>query len=279
MTQFKNQANTLRRLSTILKEAIKNGNKGESIGTVLLKAMDLERRPGNLVEFFEILNKAEYDARRIKKIEDIDIYIKALEDLKDLFIATPVWSLNWGEMASKINNANLVIPVISLASYFDIENPTKILDEEFLKELNDKFQSFINEVDNSEFSGDFRIFITNKIEDILIAVNRYKIDGTEGLEKAAKLFVYDLVVREFNLKEEDKKNALFQKIKAAGMALVLYIVPKPYGTISVVPDINQYWVPQIQKFLEGSEQIEKIIYDEPNMSEVFKKISNIFSPD
>jgi hypothetical protein len=46
-----------------------------------------------------------------------------------------------------------------------------------------------------------------------------------------------------------------------------------------VPDINQYWVPQIQKLLEGSEQIEKIIYDEPNMSEVFKKISNIFSPD
>jgi hypothetical protein len=63
MTQFKNQANTLRRLSTILKEAIKNGNKGENIGTVLLKAMDLERRAGNLVEFFEILNKAEYDAK------------------------------------------------------------------------------------------------------------------------------------------------------------------------------------------------------------------------
>jgi hypothetical protein len=279
MTQFKNQANTLRRLSTILKEAIKNGNKGENIGTVLLKAMDLERRAGNLVEFFEILNKAEYDAKRIKRIEDIDIYIKALEDLKDLFITTPIWSLNWGEMASKINNANLIIPVISLASYFDIENPTKILDEDFLKELNNKFQSFINEVDNSEFSDDFRIIITNKIEDILRAINRYNIDGTEGLEKAAKLFVYDLVLREFNLKEEDKKNALFQKIKAAGMALVLYIVPKPYGTISVVPDINQYWVPQIQKLLEGSEQIEKIIYDEPNMSEVFKKISNIFSPD
>jgi hypothetical protein len=160
-------------------------------------------------------------------------------------------------MASKINNANLIIPVISLASYFDIENPTKILDEDFLKELNNKFQSFINEVDNSEFSDDFRIIITNKIEDILRAINRYNIDGTEGLEKAAKLFVYDLVLREFNLKEEDKKNALFQKIKAAGMALVLYIVPKPYGTISVVPDINQYWVPQIQNFLKVASKSKK----------------------
>jgi hypothetical protein len=53
------QSNALRTLEIILDEAVTKGEPSQSAGSILLKAMKLDAQPQSLVDFYELLNKAE----------------------------------------------------------------------------------------------------------------------------------------------------------------------------------------------------------------------------
>ncbi len=271
------QSNTLRRLYTLLKEAVTNGGMQENSGNVLLKAMKVDDQPHKLVDFYELLNKAGEDARKLKNIEDIDSYILVIEELQNLFITTPIWGSQWSTFANHIKNRNILIALSAIANYLHSQNPEKLLELDFLQELSAKFEFFLDEVFQSDLSKELKIYLINRIEDILKAIRRYAIDGTEGLEKSAKSFVNDLAIIEHNLKDEDKKKTLYQQVKAWGLSLVLFLTPTPYDIIGAVPDIYEFWVPKFEELAAGSEKIERIICEGENIQAVFEKASDIFS--
>jgi len=65
-------SNALRRLEELLTEAVTNGDGNELSGLILLRAMKLSEQPQNIVDFYELLSKAEEEAKSIRNKTKID---------------------------------------------------------------------------------------------------------------------------------------------------------------------------------------------------------------
>ncbi len=240
------QSNALRTLEIILDEAVTKGEPSQSAGSILLKAMKLDAQPQSLVDFYELLNKAEEEARKLNNIPKINRYIQVIEELHKVFIVNHIWSSPWQTFANHIQTRGVLNTLDALANYLHSQNPEIFLEQDFLKDLNVEFEFLLNKVFDSDLAKELKTYLIDRIEDILKAIRRYAIDGTEGLEKAAKSLVNDLAIIEHNLKDEDKKKTIYQEVKAWGLSLVLFLTPTPYDIVGAVPDIYEFWIPKFE---------------------------------
>lgn len=282
------QSSALKRLELILDEALTNGNRSQASGPILLKVMNLSNDPQHLIDFYEILYKAEEEARSLINIPKIDKCLKVMEDLQRCFSEYSTWQTQWKTFATHIEQKN-VIPTLHLLAYsYDQKPPTVLLEKEFLEKLNSEFESLRDKVLKSDISKEFKTFLIERIEDILKAIRIYHIDGTEGLQKAAKSLVSDLVMTEHSLKVEDKKSPMYKQVKTWVFSLLLYIAPSPYDIIGAVPAIEGYWKPKFEE-IEGywnpkfeelvavQEKLEEVVCEASTIQEAFEKASKEFS--
>jgi hypothetical protein len=270
------QCNALRRLEVMLDEAVASGDRNELSGPILLRAMRLSEQPQNLLDFYELLSKAKEEAIKLKALPKIDRYLQPLEGLHQIFILNHAWGTQWNTFATHISNSGILITLDALANYFHSQNPTIFLEQDFLEKLNSEFESILNRICQSDLSKDLQRFLIKRLEDILQSIRRYYVDGTEGLEKAAQSLVSDLVMKEHVLKDEDKKDPLYKRIRAWLLGFLLYIAPSPYDIIGAVPDINDFWVPKFEELVAGCEKVEQISCETPTLQEAFEKASSIF---
>jgi hypothetical protein len=270
------QSSALRRLEETLTVAVANGDIQQAAGPILLEAMNLEKQPHNIVDFYELLNKAEEEARNIRTKVKLDRYLQIIEKLHEHFVVQHIWGIQWNTFATYIEDKGVLTTLDSLAEFFDSENPAIYLEEDFLEQLNSELTLLLEQILQSDLSKDLKRFLTGQIENILKAIRRYKIDGTEGLKKAAQSLISDLVMTEHVLKDADKKNPIYTCVKAWGLSLLLYIAPSPYDIIGAVPDIYDFWVPKFEELSTGHKKIEKIICETPTIQEAFEKASNAF---
>lgn len=269
------QSNALRKLEEILTESVNNGNRKDSTGNVLLKAMN-RSKPQDIVDFYELLNKAEEETRSAKTKDDIDKYLKVIEGLQEFFIINHIWATLWEHTAVNLESKNVLLILDSLANSFSVRNPTLFLEQDFLEQLNKQFQELLNETLESNLSKQLKTFLIKRIEDILKAIYRYYIDGTEGIEKATKSFVSDLVLLEHKFNSEDKNNCVFKRTKAFVLGMLIYLIPGPYDIIGAVPDIYEFWIPKIEELTAGTKIIEQLINQDLTVQECLEKGSNIF---
>lgn len=275
------QSNALRLLETILDKAIHSQSFRPLAKTVLLDAMNLPNNdPKNILDFYVILDKAEEEAKKLNNLPKIDKNIKVIHDLHNFFVMNHVWNEQWKIFADYIEDKN-VLPVLDLlATLYHKQNGTVSLEAEFLEKLNVEVDSLRSQVLNSDLSKELKNYLINKIEDILQALRRYSIDGTEGLEKTAKSLVTDLVIIENKLKADDKNNVTYKGFKAFILSLVLFIQPPSvYDIIGAVPDISEFWIPKIEELTNGKEKIEKLIDDGSSIQAIFEQALEIFSRD
>jgi hypothetical protein len=270
------QSSALRRLEETLTKAVDNGDIKQASGPILLEAMNLANQPHNIVDFYELLNKAEEEARSIRTKTRIDRYLQTIEKLHEYFVVQHIWGIQWNAFATYIKDKGVLNTLDSLAEFFHSENPAIFLEEDFLEKLNSEFTLLLEKILQSDLSKDLKRFLTGQIENILNAIRRYKIDGTEGLKKAAQSLVSDLVMTEHNFKDVDKKNPIYTCVKAWGLSLLLYIAPSPYDIIGAVPDIYDFWVPKFEELSTGHKKIERIICETPTIQEAFSKASSAF---
>jgi len=270
------QSNALRRLEVTLDEAVSDGDRTQLSGPILLKAMKLSEQPHNVVDFYELLNKAEEEAKKLKNLPKITRYLQTLEELSQIFVVNHVWASNWNIFATHIESRGVLITLDALANYLHSQNPTVFLEQDFLEKLNGEFESLLNGILSSELSGELKKFLIERVEDILKAIRRYHIDGTGGLEKFAQSLVSDLVMTEHTLKDVDKKNPMYMNVKAWVLSILLYIAPNPYDFIGAVPDIYDFWVPKFEELATGHEKIERIICETLTIQETCEKASNVF---
>ena len=275
MQQPKPQSNALRRLEGILDEAVAYENKKEQTGVVLLKAMNLDVEPQNIVEFYELLSKAKEESLRINKPK-ISRYISTLDELHKVFILNHLWTTEWNTFSSHIESRNILNTLDALANYFYEQDPLVFLEQDFLDQLKTEFQSLSDSILNSNLSNELKRFLVEKVEDILTAIRRYHIDGTEGLAKAAQSLVSDLVMTEHKIKDADKKNPVYNKAKSWFVAILLYTVP-------VIPDIYSFWIPKFEelvpKFEElvaGQKKIEQIAPETLTIQGILEKSADVF---
>jgi hypothetical protein len=270
------QSSALRRLEEILTEAVANGDRNEASGPLLLKTMKLSGDSQNIVDFYELLNKAKEEARSIKNKPKIDRYVNSIEKLHQIFVVNHTWVTQWQVFATYIEDRDVLNVLDSLAEFFYSQNPAMFLDKDFLSELNSEFASLLEKILKSDLSKELKKFLIGHLDNILKAIRKYYIDGTEGLEKATKSLVSDLVITEHRLQDVDKKNPIYKHVQAWALSLLLYITPSPYDIIGAVPDIHDFWVPQYKELAEGHKKIEKIICKSPTLQKAVEKSSNTF---
>jgi hypothetical protein len=269
-------SNALRKLEETLTKAIENGNRQQASGTVLLESMNIGSQARSIVDFYELLNKVEEEARSLKSIRNIDRYLSTIEQLQEYFIVNHIWAVAWDTFANYIETKNVLNTLDSLAEFYYRENPAIILEKDFLEKLNSEFTSLLDEIIKSDLSRELKTFLTKHIEKILKAIRRYHIDGTEGLKNAAQSLVSDLVMRGHTVKDLDKNNPKYRRVQAWGLSFLLYIAPSPYDIIGAVPDIYDFWIPKFEELAKGREKIEKIIEETPNIQEACEKASHVF---
>lgn len=196
--------------------------------------------------------------------------------MHQVFVLNHVWDVTWNTFAAPIEGKNVLNTLDALADFFSSQNPAIFLEQDFLERLNDEFGNLLGRIIESNLSKELKRFLIERIEDILKAIRRYHIDGTEGLEKAIKSLVSDLVMTEHSLQDKDKDNPVYKKVKSWVISLLIYIAPSPYDIIGAVPDIDDYWEPKFEELAVGREKVEQIIWETPTIQEAFEKASNTF---
>ncbi|WP_413175912.1 hypothetical protein [Anabaena azotica] len=173
------QSNALRQLEMILDEAVTNGSREQTSGHILLSAMNLELIPKNMVNFYELLSKAEEEAKKLSNNPKIDRYIQAIGKLHHVFIVNSIWTTKWSVFATHIESKNILTILDALANDFHRQNPKILLEKDFLKDLNAEFENILEEVLSTDLSKELKVYLISRIQDILSAIRRYSIDGTE----------------------------------------------------------------------------------------------------
>ncbi|PSB34744.1 hypothetical protein [Chlorogloea sp. CCALA 695] len=269
------QSNRLRRLENILDEAVTNGARDQNSARVLLEAMNLDFAPQNIVGFYELLSKAKEDAKSLRNFSRIDRYIKVIEDLNTVFITNHIYGSLWKTFADHIESGNVLNTLDALANYLHSQEPKIFLEQNFLTELRNELEELLNKVLKSDLSKELQKYLSVRIENILKAIRIYNIDGTKGLEDAAKSLLNDLLLTEHKLKDEDKQNPIYTQVKAWGINLTIFLT----SMIGVVPDICEFWIPNFQVLAADSEKIAEILSEESDIQEVFKKASDILKQE
>jgi hypothetical protein len=272
------QSSALRRLEEVLTNAMTDGDIRLASGPILLQAMNIEVRPHHLVDFYELLNRAEEEAKCIRTKPKIDRFLQTLEKLHGEFIVRHLWEVPWGALSRYIEDKDLLNTLYSLAEFFHSENPSIFQEADFIDKLSDKFSTLLKEVIQSDLSSELKNFLVIQIEDLLRAIRRYQIDGMEGLKQSAQSLMTSLMMSEHTLQDADKKNYTYAKVKALGLSLLLYLMPSPYEIIGAVPDVCGFWIPKFEELSTGYKKIESIINDGPTLmiQEVVKQSSSIF---
>lgn len=143
------QSNALRRLEIILDEAVTNGDGNQASGPIILKAMKLSNQPSKVVDFYELLNRAEEETKKLKNLPKIDRYLETIEELHKVFILNHIWVTKWSTFAGHIKTRGVLIALDALANYFHSQNPTVLLEQDFLEKLSHEFESLIKNILNS----------------------------------------------------------------------------------------------------------------------------------
>ena len=250
------QSNALQRLKDVLSKANETGNNNEKAGPLLLKSMCLEAEPSNLIDFYELLNKAVEEVRKLEYSLSESDYIHVLLALQKVCIERHLWSVNWATVSTHINSTNTITILSLLASKVHGQKPTILFDQTFLDELKLKFESLFERVRDSDLSDELKRFLLTRIDDILIAIRRYHVDGSQGLEKTNKLLIADLLLKEHEITPEDKKNPLLKSVMALPLVLVGHFFSfSAVDLISAVPAVNTYWIPRIEVLTSKTDEL------------------------
>jgi hypothetical protein len=263
------QTSALQKLADLFEKASDKGEISDPSLAVLLEIMKSSCSTDDAIEFFGLLYKV------IEELDKINILKPkgsrhAIQKLHDFIVKNNLHKMPLTEFNHYIEVSNIIDILISLAKNYKDENPTIFLESDFLDGLKEQFNSLLNEITDSDLSNNLKIFLTKQIEDILYAIRRYSIDGTEGLEKAIKSFFSDLAIVESHLDKKDKKNPIYKNCQIWLSTLLISLFhPSAYDIISVYPTFRDYFL--------KTEELVKHTIGEMSLQEVLEKSLDSFN--
>jgi hypothetical protein len=270
------QTSALQRLNRILNDFMLNtpleyrDDTAIPILVAYINSSDIFSPLGNsshLIDFFALLSTAREEIGRMK---DRESSRRVIEKLNDYFINNI--DVTWEDFAKFIEDGNIIDLLDSLADHYHTQNPAIFLESDFLDGLKDEFNSLLDEIINSDLSNNLKKFLIKQIEDILYAIRRYPIDGSDGLQKATQSFVSNLVTIESHLDKKDKKNSIFRKSVSEIIVLLHFFRPNSiYDFLGVVPAIDDYYRPRIERFIKDRQEIEASIDETSTMIEIIER--------
>ena len=269
-----NQSSALRQLEIILEEAMTSAQENQT-GLILMRAMQLEEKPCNLVSFFTLLHKAKEEAKRLQ-YSKVDRDIAALEDLQKVFSENPAWGHPWSSFSGHIKVSNILSILNNLANSYHNQTKNPFLEKDFLKDLDNDFSSLLQDTLDSELSKTFKKEIKVKIEDILSCIRNYSIDGTEGIEKAVQSLLIQVEMGDRN-PSKDISDPILRKLKITAISFLLFLKPSFWDVAGLLPDIDSFWVPKFHELVEFRQKVELHTGEEYSLKTICKKFSEVKS--
>jgi hypothetical protein len=268
-------SNALQRLDVLLYNTV-GQTPDENAQIVLLKGMGLLNISRNLGNFYELLNKASYEAEMLRDQHRMDDYIQAIEQLHHLFIANHISSNYWRVFSDFIKDKNLLLPLNTLAKAFYERHPAIELEKDFISDLSAKFEDYQKEIIQSSISTGLKKYLLDRLEEILKILRNYIVDGTEGLEKSIKSTILDLAIKDKDFSEEDKKQPAYLNFLTFLISVGFLVKPTIYDVIGSVADINGYWKPTIENLISGQDKIAQLPKSDTNIKIVLDQATNLW---
>jgi hypothetical protein len=266
-----NQSSALRQLEIILEEAMTSAEDKQT-GLILMKAMQLQEKPCNLVSFFTILHKAKEEAKRLK-YPKVDRDIAAIEGIQKIFSENHAWDHPWSVFSNHIKVSNILSILNNLANSYHNQAKNLFLEKYFLKDLDDDFSSLLEDILDSGLPKIFKKELKVRIEDILNCVRNYSIDGTEGIEKAVQSLLFQVELGDENL-NKDIYDPILRRIKITVISLLLFLKPSFWDIAGLLPDIDSFWAPKFHELVEFRQKIEPHIDEDSSIKSICGRITD-----
>jgi hypothetical protein len=231
------QTSALQRLTKILGDFMQEPMTQPSFPAITkllehLEYINTADESPHLMDFFTLLSTAREEIGRVK---DREFSRRVIEKLSDYFTNKDFTDVKWIDFKNFIDDGNYIEVLKSWADHYHTQNPTIFLESDFLDGLKNQFNSLLDEIIASDLSNNLKKFLTKQIENILYAIRRYSIDGTEGLEKAIKSFFSNLAIVESHLDNKDKKNPIYKNCQSwVSTLLISLLYPSAYDVIGVL---------------------------------------------
>jgi hypothetical protein len=241
------KSNSLNNLYEILNLAVKNVQGSTTISQVLLDAMGETIKSPRIIDFYQILINAENE---VKVLPENDEDLKHIHEIQDLFLDCNYYD-EW-ERISDVLRERRTTTILKLLSKNSEISKLQYLEADELDVIRERFDSIGNEVRASDLSVGIKTFLLKRIANIINAIDQYGINGTQGLEEASKLILFDISCEENNLKEEDRKNPVFKKCVSLCIGLKFFLTPTVYDLLGL-PSAIENLTPKIQNFFKHEE--------------------------
>ena len=237
-----------------------------------------EDKAGNLTFFYALVNEAKQEASTLKK-DKIDEYINVISKFMDDLIVGDPWKGKVSSLRGNIANRNLPLIADSLAEYYYIQNPHLLPERAFLEYIQEALNDLLTEVIESDLSKELKEIFLAGIQSLLKALYRYQIDGPEEIGNLSKALVVDLTNRENKIQENDREKPAYKKFFAWLIFLGQFFRPSIYDVIGAAPDLNDYWIPRIERIAQDYQKIEEFVDSSATIQEAFEKSQDVFSDE
>lgn len=256
------KSNSLNNLYEILDLAVKNGHTSTTTSQVLLDAMGGRIKSPRIMDFYKILMDAENE---VKVLPENDEDLKHIHEIQDIFLGYN-YNEQWANVLNVLHKlrATTILRLLSDSSKI---SKLQYLEADELDVIRERFDSIRNEVRASDLSTEMKTFLLKRIANIINAIDKYEINGPQGLEDANKLMLFDISCKENNIEEEDRKNPVFKKCVALCIGLKFFLTPNVYDLLGL-PSAIENLTPKIQNFFKH----EEILMDKLESSSIHETI-------
>jgi hypothetical protein len=209
------QTNAARRLHDILEEALRIGNREQLIYQVLAVPLSISAPDENqyrFLDFFYLMSEVERLINQLKKVSNLEKYVKIVNNLQSLFFTYGIFQGKWGSIEGAIQSNNTLLILNSCADFIAREKLEISLEQERLQEFLQQCEDLLTEIDSSDFPEDIKTFLVIRLEEICTAIRHYKIGGPERLRMVVESSIGAIVLRHESLELDPSTKPLMNKI-------------------------------------------------------------------
>lgn len=205
------QDNAARRLCNMFEIALQNASDVTLIYIALGRALGITEPENDkhfITEIFVMLSEVDQDLKKIKKLNSIEKYIKAIEEIHSSLITTNLISTQWSALKSLIENRNFLLILESCASFIAQEQKNILLSETQLSEYLEQCEGLLKELIMSDLDDDIKTYIVVRLEEVCTAIRHYKIGGSKRLRIVIESNIGAMVLHNEDYSLEQKKGII-----------------------------------------------------------------------
>lgn len=202
------ELNPVRRLHNILKEAVEKGDPSASAGDVLkkhIKVNNTSEKTQLLTEFLELLGNVGRTIKQLKRVGNLDYYVKPIQSLQMLFIDLSM-NNTWENFRSPIISQNLLYCLGAFADTVEREASQEFYIRGYeLQDFLEKFTLLLEEIDTSDIEENTKNFLKSRLEEICEAIRQFSFEDPEAFREKVNATIGKIFIGSINIIPQEEK--------------------------------------------------------------------------